>query len=118
QHRQFLAAAVARDAAAFEKVMAAYRMPKAERAPFVEAALHEAAAVPMEVAEHAYALRAQLSDLALEAPARFSSDLETARALAGAALTGALANVRINLESIHDEEFRTALAARAGAVTT
>jgi formiminotetrahydrofolate cyclodeaminase len=104
--RRYLAAAVERDAGAFKGVMAAYRMPKAERAPFVEEALHKAAIVPLEVAERSFRLRRQLDVLRREAPAKFSSDVETACALAGAAVTGALANVRINLSSIKDEAFR------------
>ncbi len=114
--RRFLAAAVERDAAAFQEVMAAYRMPKAERAPFVEKAMHAAALVPMEVVERVSDLARRLATFSSEAPARFSSDLETARALAQAALTGALANVRINLDSIHDEEFKRGLETRLQAV--
>ncbi|MGE5647777.1 MAG: cyclodeaminase/cyclohydrolase family protein [Acidobacteriota bacterium] len=98
--RRFLAAAVERDAAAFNEVMAAYRRPKAERAPHVEAALRAAAAVPAEVSERVSALDARLAVLESEAPARFASDIETARALAAAARAGALANVRVNLEAI------------------
>ncbi len=115
--RRFLAAAVERDAEAFNAVMTAYRMPKDARAPYVEEALHKAAAVPMEMAERVWELEARLETLQREAPARFSSDLETARALAGAARTGTLANVRINLESIKDEPFRRALEERVRAIT-
>ncbi len=116
EDRRFLAAAVERDAAAFEAVMAAYRKPKAERAPFVEASLQQAAAVPMEVAERAFDVGARLQAFSQEAPARFGSDLETARALAQAAVTGALANVRINLESMKDADARVALETRVHAI--
>ena len=105
---RFLAAAVERDAAAFKAVMAAYKIPKEERAPFVEEALEKAALVPMEVAERSFQLRARLEALQRETPARFSSDVETARALAAAALAGALANVRINLAAIKNEAFTQA----------
>jgi formiminotetrahydrofolate cyclodeaminase len=114
--RKFLAEAVDRDTQAFNHVMAAYRIPKAERAPHVEEALHLASTVPMEVAERAHALDQRLAALQREAPARFSSDLETARALTRAAIAGALANVRINLESITDEGFRRGLEERVGAL--
>jgi glutamate formiminotransferase len=110
--RKFLSDAVERDAQAFNNVMAAYRIPKAERAPHVEEALHGAATVPMEVAERAFALDQRLAALQREAPARFASDLETARALVRAALAGSLANVRINLDSITDESFHRALEER------
>jgi glutamate formiminotransferase / formiminotetrahydrofolate cyclodeaminase len=115
--RKFLASAVERDSAAFNAVLAAYRVPKAERAPFVEEALHQAALVPMEVAERGQEVRTQLETLQREAPARFSSDVETARALASAAISGALANVRINLESIKDPDFRRSLEDRLHAVS-
>jgi len=116
EDRAFLATAVERDAESFRGVMTAYRIPKAERAPHVERALQGAAAVPMEVAERVTSLRARIEALQREAPFRFSSDLETASALAGAALQGALANVRINLESIQDAEFRASLEARLHAI--
>ncbi len=108
--RRFFTEAVDRDAAAFDQVMTAYRRPKAERAPYVEAALHGAAEVPLEVMERASALAARLE--ALDVPAKFGSDLAVAKALAGAARTGALENVRINLDSIADAEFKSAAEAR------
>ena len=114
--RQFLAAAVERDAAAFGEVMTAYRMPKAERPPHVEAALQKAATVPMEVAERVFDLDARLEELARETPQRFSSDLATARALAAAAIQGALANVVINLGSIAEDGFRRDFEARVARI--
>jgi len=113
---RFLAEAVERDAAAFKGVMAAHKIPKAERAPFLEEALHKAALAPIEVAERAYDLGIQLEALEREAPPKFASDLETARALAQAALTGALANVTINLASIADAAFRQTLLDRVEAL--
>ena len=44
------------------------------------------------------------------------SDLTTAVALAEAALTGALANVEINLESLKDDEFVAETRERAAAL--
>jgi len=101
--RKFFAEAVKRDAASYEAVRAAYKRPKDERAPFVERALHGAAVVPLEVAEAAAALKNRLRELAAAAPARFGSDVETAQGLAQAGMDGALANVRINMESMKDE---------------
>jgi glutamate formiminotransferase/formiminotetrahydrofolate cyclodeaminase len=102
QDRKFFADAVGRDAAAYESVRAAYKKPKDERAPFVEQALRLAAEVPLEVAEMAAQLKARLAGLCGPATARFGSDVETAEALAAAAIIGAAANVRINLESMKD----------------
>jgi hypothetical protein len=53
---------------AFQHVMAAYKRPKDERAPFVEEALHGAALVPLEVLERAAAMGARLETM--EVPAR------------------------------------------------
>jgi glutamate formiminotransferase len=112
--RAFFTAAVERDAAAFQHVMAAYKRPKNERAPFVEEALHGAALVPLEVFERASALNARLEKL--DVPARFGSDLAVAKALTAAAKTGALENVRINLDSLADAAFKAETEARLRAV--
>jgi glutamate formiminotransferase len=112
--RKFFAEAVKRDAASYDGVRAAYKRPKDERAPFVEQALHAAAVVPLEVAEAATALKTRLRDLAAAAPAKFGSDVETAQGLAQAGIDGALANVRINIESMKDEALIAPLRARLG----
>jgi glutamate formiminotransferase / formiminotetrahydrofolate cyclodeaminase len=108
--RRFFTDAVDRDAEAFNRVMAAYKRPKDERAPHVEDALHGAAEVPLDVVERAAALQARLD--ALEIPAKFGSDLAVAKALVAAAKTGALENVRINLDSIQDKAFKASVNAR------
>jgi glutamate formiminotransferase len=110
--RKFFAEAVKRDAASYDAVRAAYKRPKDERAPFVEQALHGAAVVPLEVAEAAAALNNRLRDLAATAPSKFGSDIETAQSLAQAAIYGALANVRINIESMKDEALTAQLRER------
>src|SRR5262249_28443039 len=61
--RKFFTEAVDRDAEAFQKVMAAYKRPKDERAPYVEEALHGAAEVPLEVFERAAAMETRLEGL-------------------------------------------------------
>ena len=53
--RRFFTEAVDRDAEAFNQVMLAYKRPKAERAPFIEEALHGAAEVPLQVMERIHA---------------------------------------------------------------
>jgi glutamate formiminotransferase len=114
--RRYLASAIERDSAAYLAVVAAFKVPKLERAPLVEEALHGAATVPLEVAERAFHLAAQLDILRHAAPAKFASDVESACALAAAALAGALATVRINLPSIHDQAFRQEIEARLRAL--
>jgi glutamate formiminotransferase/formiminotetrahydrofolate cyclodeaminase len=110
EDRRFFAEAVDRDSEAFQQVMAAYKRPKDERAPYVEEALHGAAEVPLQVVERVAAMLARLEGLQI--PAKFGSDLAVAKALASTAKAGALENVRINLESIKDEGFRGAVESR------
>ena len=114
EDRRYFTAAVDRDAQAFNAVMAAYKRPKDERGPYVEEAMHGAAEVPLEVVERVTALAARLG--ALEIPARYASDLEVAKALAAAARTGALDNVRINLGSIKDAAFKASAESRLSAI--
>ncbi len=108
--RKFFTEAVDRDAEAFQHVMAAYKRPKDERGPYVEQALHGAAEVPLQVLERAAAMESRLE--ALQIPAKFGSDLAVAKALAAAAKSGALENVRINLDSIQDAGFRSLVESR------
>jgi len=112
--RKFFTEAVDRDAEAFNQVMAAYKRPKDERAPYVEEALHGAAEIPLQTMERAHALGVRLS--ALEIPARFASDLAVAKSLVAAARAGAWENVKINLDSIHDAEFKAAVQRRVDAL--
>lgn len=104
EDRKFFTEAVDRDAEAFLKVMAAYKRPKDERAPYVEEALHGAAEVPLEVYERAARMERRLE--ALQIPAKFGSDLAVAKALVVAAKKGVMENVHINLDSIQDAAFR------------
>ncbi len=112
--RHFFTEAVDRDSEAFQQVMAAYQRPKSERAPFVEEALHGATEVPLQVLERTSAMLIRME--AHQIPARYASDLAVARALAAAAKTGALENVRINLDSIQDEKFRASVQSRLNAL--
>ena len=114
--RQFLAAAVQRDADAYSSVVAAYKRPKDERAPLVGAAMRVATEVPLEVLERCSALAIRLVNLAAVSPAKFASDVITARALAEAAQTGARANVDINLAYLAAGEFRSAVESRLKAL--
>jgi formiminotetrahydrofolate cyclodeaminase len=103
-----LAEAIDRDAASYDAVMAAYKLPqesaeeKRSRDAAIQKATRGAAEVPMEVAERSVALFERLGQLASIAAASMKSDLEVARLMAAAGARGALANVEINLESIAD----------------
>ncbi len=98
-----------RDAAAFDAVMAAFRMPKetddekATRRDAIQLAFEGAASVPLEVAERA----AEMIDLGREAVERgndnAASDGLSAAFLLYAAVECAAANVLINAASLKDE---------------
>lgn len=104
--REFFAGAVERDAEAFRAVLAAYRLPKEERAEPVERALRLATSVPLEVFERAAETELRLLQLKSAAPAKFGSDVVTALALARAAREGARANVEVNLAELDDGDFK------------
>ncbi len=117
-----LAAAMDEDAESYDKVLAAYKLPKdsAESEKAREAAIQQAmrgaAEVPMRVAEGAANLYERLGQLQPITPASMSSDLLVGRLLATAAVGGALANVRVNLESITDTNFIANMTSRAVAL--
>jgi formiminotetrahydrofolate cyclodeaminase len=73
----------------------------------IEAALKEATAIPLSVAEKAHQIAQLAKSLEPITNPNMKSDLITAAALATAAITGALANVEINLASIKDQAFAT-----------
>jgi formiminotetrahydrofolate cyclodeaminase len=64
--------------------------------------------------ERVHAMQARLDGLQI--PARYGSDLAVAKALAVAAKAGVLENVKINIDSIGDEEFKAAVGARLAAM--
>ena len=115
-----LEALIEEDARAYEAVMAARRLPKsteAEKAFRVEAmqaAYRTATEVPLETME--LCLEAlELAETAAKKGNRGAvTDAAVAILLAEAATRGASLNVRVNLESIRDESFRTDAEARLG----
>src|SRR4029077_2409371 len=117
-----LAEAIDRDAAAYDAVMAAYKLPqesaeeKRLRAEAVQRATHGAAEVPLQVAERSVALFERLGQLASIAAASMKSDLEVARLMAAAGARGALANVEINLDSITDASYLASMRAKSAAL--
>ena len=119
---QGLAGAMDRDAASYDAVMNAYKLPKespqdeARRAVAIDQALRGAAEVPMEVAETAVKLHGRLGQLEGITPASMKSDIQVGKLMATAAALGALANVEINLESITDAAFLAAMKRRVAAV--
>jgi glutamate formiminotransferase/formiminotetrahydrofolate cyclodeaminase len=111
-----------RDAAAFDAVMAAYRLPrrsdaeKSSRDHSVQAALAAAAAVPLEVARRSLALLPLALELLEKGnPSALSDALSAAQMLHAGALS-ALANVTINVSSMTDAAQAATLNATAAAL--
>ena len=106
-----LLADVDRDAEAYDRVFAAFKLPKEtdeEKAVRKEAIQREtkyAAEVPMEVARTASALLSMIDAAARRGNSNAVTDATVAMMCARTAVIGALLNVRINLTSITDEAF-------------
>ncbi len=106
-----LTSAIDRDAASYDAVLAAHKLPqgtpeeKQRRREAIERATRGAAEVPLQVAETALEVFERLGQLEAIASASMISDLRVGRLLAAAAVRGALENVGINLESMSDAAF-------------
>ncbi|HWZ96444.1 MAG TPA: glutamate formimidoyltransferase [Candidatus Dormibacteraeota bacterium] len=117
-----LADAIDRDAASYDAVMSAFKLPQGESAEIqkrndaIQSATRGAAEVPLEVAERAVALLERLKQLEAIAAASMKSDLQVARLMAAAGAQGALANVEINLDGLKDANYVTATRAKIAAL--
>ena len=106
-----LTEAIDQDAASYDAVMAAFKMPQSDaaetaaREDAIQKTTKGAAEVPMRVAERAVALWTRLGQLEAIAAASMKSDLQVARLMAEAGARGAIANVEINLSGIKDEKY-------------
>jgi len=110
-----LARAIDQDAASYDAVMTAFKLPQGnseeirQRETAIESATKGAAEVPLEVAEKAAGLVERLVQLEAISAASMKSDLGVARLMAVAGAKGALANVEINLESLKDGAYVSAM---------
>jgi formiminotetrahydrofolate cyclodeaminase len=114
--REELKAAIDGDAEAYAAVMKAYKQAKTDPGngeALIEASLKLATGVPLSVAEKAHEVAEITQSLVEISNPNMKSDLATAQALARAAITGALANVEINLASIKDQAFAADVRKRA-----
>jgi formiminotetrahydrofolate cyclodeaminase len=106
-----LTKAIDRDAEAFDTVMEAFKLPHGEasenagRDKAIQAATKRAAEAPLQVADVTVALFEQLVQLEAITAASMRSDLQVARLMAAAGARGSLANVEINLDSLHDAAY-------------
>jgi len=118
QLREELKAAIDADAESYNSVMKAYKQGKesADSDGLIDAALKQATSVPLGVAERASAVAEIAEKLGPVTNPNMKSDLSTARALAKAAIEGALANVEINLASLKDQGFVSEIRQKASAL--
>jgi glutamate formiminotransferase len=108
--REELKSAIDADAESYTSVMRAYKVARdtsdqAAADAAIDAALKQATSVPLGVAEKAHEIAQITKSLEPITNPNMKSDLATALALAGAAISGALANVEINLSSLKDQSF-------------
>jgi len=109
--RQELVGLMDADTAAYTAVMAAYKLPKdtvaqrAERTEAIQAALREAAEIPLAAATACAGVLRLTVQAAAHGNRNAASDAAVSALMAYAGLHGAVRNVRINLKSIDDEAF-------------
>ena len=107
--RKRLQASVIEDSAAFDGVMAAYKLPKnteeekLHRSDAIQQATLKAALVPMKVAEYAVEVLQLTQIVAEKGNSNAITDAGTAAALARSALSGAGMNIQINLSGLEDD---------------
>ena len=117
-----LVEAIDRDAASYDAVMAAYKLPQGNaeetkhREEAIQLATKGASEVPLTVAERAVALFERLGQLNAMVAASMRSDLQVARLMAEAGARGALANVEINLDGLTDAAYVASIRTRIGAL--
>ncbi|MDR3589116.1 MAG: cyclodeaminase/cyclohydrolase family protein [Negativicutes bacterium] len=116
--------AVDRDTVVFNKVMTAYKLPKASeeekrvRAASIQDALKAAADEPCRAAELGLEVLKQAVTMLQIGNRNAASDAAVSGLMAHAALHGALYNVRINIGAIKDETYTAAMRVRCHALAT
>ena len=109
--QQQLTEAIDLDAAAYDQVVAAYRLPKGgeaeqtSRAAAIQRALRSATDVPLGVMRLSGLALKQAETIAAHGHRAASSDVGVAVALLGAGFRGARLNVEINLDRLHDQAY-------------
>jgi formiminotetrahydrofolate cyclodeaminase len=122
RQRQRLSELASADSAAFDRVMAAYRLPqgtaseRSERAVAIQSALQEATVVPLEAAAACAAVIRLVGQAIDKVSASVLGDGSAALLLADAGLRGAQINVTLNLAHIRDSEFVAARQADLAAI--
>ena len=117
--RERLIRDIDRDSEAYDRVFAAFKLPKeteeekAERSRVIQDATKQAAMVPMEVAEEIASVMETIIYVAHKGNRNAVTDACVAMMSARSAVLGALMNVRINLGSLKDKEFAAKLQTEA-----
>jgi hypothetical protein len=117
--RERLIRDIDRDSEAYDRVFAAFKLPKdtdeekEERSRVIQDATKEAALVPMEVAEEVASVMETIIYVAHKGNQNAVTDACVAMMAARTCVLGALLNVRINLSSIKDEKFVDKLKTKA-----
>jgi len=117
-----LTEAVDCDAASYDAVLAAFKLPQdspadqAKRDSAIQQATRGAAEVPLQVAEAAVVVYERLGQLEAISGASMLSDLRVGRLMAAAAVRGALENVTINLASLADAALVARMKEKAAAL--
>jgi formiminotetrahydrofolate cyclodeaminase len=113
---------VDRDSDAYNRVFAAFKMPKETdeekqaRSEAIQRETKYAAQVPMEVARAVYEVLPMIDTVAQKGNSNAVTDACVSMMCARTAILGALLNVRINLTSIKDEEFVKAMGEEADTI--
>jgi glutamate formiminotransferase / formiminotetrahydrofolate cyclodeaminase len=113
-----LAEAIDRDAASYDAVMAAFKLPQGDaqetqqREEAIQKATKGASEVPLQVAERSVELYERLGQLEAIVAASMKSDLQVGRLMAEAGARGAMANVEINLDGLTDAAYVAAMRTR------
>lgn len=113
---------VDRDSDAYNRVFAAFKLPKETdeekqvRSEAIQRETKYAAQVPMEVARAVYEVLPMIDTVAQKGNSNAVTDACVSMMCARTAILGALLNVRINLTSIKDEAFVKAMSDEADAI--
>ena len=113
---------VDRDSDAYNRVFAAFKLPKETdeekqlRSEAIQKETKYAAQVPMEIARAVYEVLPQIDAIAQKGNSNAVTDACVSMMCARTAILGALLNVRINLTSIKDEAFVNAMREEADTI--
>jgi formiminotetrahydrofolate cyclodeaminase len=120
--RTQLCDAVDADSAAYDDVMAAYRLPKgtgeeqAARKAAIQRALRSAIEVPLTVMRLSNQVMQHAAEIAAHGHRAASSDVGVAVALLQAGASGARLNIDTNVQSVNDAEYLSGLRSEVAAL--